>query len=76
MSEKQVPEWGLRQYRGPMWEIINALSLTLVGLDIAMMFHPQSAKHLKEITQQFFAEIPKHLEEEGYTEWVNAHLKR
>jgi len=40
MSEKQAREWGLRQYRGPIWEIINALSLSLVGLDLAMMFHP------------------------------------
>ncbi|MHA1193794.1 MAG: CO dehydrogenase/acetyl-CoA synthase subunit delta, partial [Promethearchaeota archaeon] len=27
MSEKLAPDWGLRQYRGPIWEIINALSL-------------------------------------------------
>jgi len=40
MSEKQAPDWGLRQYRGPIWEVINALSLSLVGLDLAMMFHP------------------------------------
>ncbi|MBY8990966.1 MAG: hypothetical protein KGD58_09450 [Candidatus Lokiarchaeota archaeon] len=76
MSEKQAPEWGLRQYRGPIWEILNALSLSLVGLDLAMMFHPVAAKHMKEITQQFFADIPKHLEEKGYTDWVNANLKR
>ncbi|MFX1529663.1 MAG: CO dehydrogenase/acetyl-CoA synthase subunit delta [Promethearchaeota archaeon] len=76
MSEKQVPEWGLRQYRGPMWEIINALCLSLVGLDLAMMFHPIAAKHVKGITANFFEAVPKELEVKGYTDWVNANLKR
>ena len=76
MSEKQAPEWGLRQYRGPIWEIMNALSLSLVGLDLAMMFHPIAAKHVKEITSQFFAEIPKVLDDKGYYDWVSANLKR
>jgi len=76
MSEKVAPQWGKREYRGPIWEIINALSLTLVGLDLAMMFHPIAAKHVKEITGQFFAEIPKHLEGKGYYDWVSARIKR
>jgi acetyl-CoA decarbonylase/synthase complex subunit delta len=76
MSEKTAPEWGLRQYRGPIWEIINALSLSLVGLDLAMMFHPIAAKHVKEITSQFFAEIPKVLEDKGYYDWVSANLRK
>ncbi|MFX0019431.1 MAG: CO dehydrogenase/acetyl-CoA synthase subunit delta [Promethearchaeota archaeon] len=76
MSEKQAPEWGLRQYRGPIWEIINALSLSLVGLDLAMMFHPIAAKHVKDITSQFFAEIPDHLEDKGYYDWVSARIKK
>jgi len=76
MSEKRMPQWGLRKYRGPIWEIINALSLTLVGLDLAMMFHPIAAKHVKEITAQFFAEIPKVMEDKGYYDWVSAKLKK
>ncbi|KKN49681.1 hypothetical protein LCGC14_0640500 [marine sediment metagenome] len=76
MSEKVAPEWGLRQYRGPIWEILNALSLSLVGLDLAMMFHPVAAKHLKDITSQFFEAIPKELDARGYYDWVSANLKR
>jgi acetyl-CoA decarbonylase/synthase complex subunit delta len=76
MSEKQAPQWGLRQYRGPIWEIINALSLSLVGLDLAMMFHPVAAKHVKDITAQFFAEIPKVIEDKGYYDWVSARIKK
>ncbi len=76
MSEKRMPQWGLRKYRGPIWEIINALSLTLVGLDLAMCFHPVAAKHVKDITKQFFADIPEHLESKGYYDWVSARIKR
>ncbi|MFX1392052.1 MAG: CO dehydrogenase/acetyl-CoA synthase subunit delta [Promethearchaeota archaeon] len=76
MSEKVAPEWGLRQYRGPIWEVINALCLALVGLDLAMMFHPVAAKHVKDITAQFFAEIPKVMDDKGYYDWVSANLKR
>ena len=76
MSEKQAPQWGVRQYRGPIWEVLNALSLTLVGLDLAMMFHPIAAKHLKDITKQFFEAVPKELDDKGYFDWVSANLKR
>jgi len=76
MSEKIAPEWGLRQYRGPIWEIINALALCTVGIDLCMMFHPQAASAIKDLTKQFFAEIPKHLEAKGYYDWVSANLKR
>jgi acetyl-CoA decarbonylase/synthase complex subunit delta len=76
MSEKQVPEWGKREYRGPIWEIINALSLSLVGLDLAMMFHPVAASYMKKITKQFFEVVPEHLEDVGYYDWVSARMKR
>ena len=59
-----------------MWEIINALALCTVGIDLCMMFHPIAAKHVKEITAQFFEAVPKELEAKGYTDWVNANLKR
>ena len=75
MSEKIAPEWGARQYRGPIWEVLNALALCTVGLDLCMMFHPRSASAIKNITKQFFAEIPKHLETKGYYDWVSANLK-
>jgi len=76
MIEKQAPQWGLRQYRGSMWEIINSLCLCLVGLDFAMMFHPITVKLVKEIIAQFFQAVPKEFEAKGYTDWVNTNLKR
>ncbi|GAH61737.1 unnamed protein product [marine sediment metagenome] len=59
MSEKRAPQWGQRQYRGPLWEIYNALSLIVVGLDLAMMFHPVAAQFVKETVNDFFKEAPK-----------------
>jgi len=41
-----------------------------------MMFHPVSAKYVKEITSQFFAEIPKVMDNLGYYDWVSARLKK
>lgn len=77
MSEKKTPSnWGARKYRGPIWEIINALTLSLVGLDLAMMFHPVSAKHMKDITAQFFKDVPKELDKQGYYDWTSAQMKR
>ena len=76
MSEKKTPsDWGKREYRGPIWEILNALSLTLVGLDLAMMFHPVAASHIKDITSQFFAEVPKVVDDMGYYDWVSSQMK-
>ncbi|MGM0469972.1 MAG: CO dehydrogenase/acetyl-CoA synthase subunit delta [Promethearchaeati archaeon] len=77
MSEKKSPSrWGARKYRGPIWEILNALSLALVGLDIAMMFHPISAATVKDIISQFFAEMPETMEDMGYYDWVSGQMKR
>jgi len=76
MSENKVPEWGLRQYRGPIWEIFNALSLTIVGLDLAMMFHPVAAQFVKESVGAFYKEAPKVLDEAGYMDWVSTVIKR
>ena len=41
-----------------------------------MMFHPVAAKHLKDITYQFFEAVPKELDDKGYYDWVSANLKR
>jgi acetyl-CoA decarbonylase/synthase complex subunit delta len=61
MSEKDRPEWGDRELRGPMWEIINALSLMLNGNNISMMFHPVAARFVKKVATDFFTELKKEL---------------
>jgi acetyl-CoA decarbonylase/synthase complex subunit delta len=56
---KQDSDWGPREYRGPMWEIVTGLSLALAGNDLFMMMHPGSVQVLKEITQTLFGSIEK-----------------
>jgi acetyl-CoA decarbonylase/synthase complex subunit delta len=48
---KEDSDWGPREYRGPIWEIVTGLTLSLAGTDILMMMHPTAVQVLKEITQ-------------------------
>jgi acetyl-CoA decarbonylase/synthase complex subunit delta len=43
------PEWGAREFRGPMWETVTAITLLLAGVDLFMMMHPAAVKTLKQI---------------------------
>jgi acetyl-CoA decarbonylase/synthase complex subunit delta len=36
---KQDSDWGPREYRGPIWEIVTGLSLALAGNDLFMMMN-------------------------------------
>jgi acetyl-CoA decarbonylase/synthase complex subunit delta len=54
---KQDSDWGPREYRGPIWEIVTGLALALAGNDLFMMMHPGSVQVLKEITQTLFGSI-------------------
>ena len=41
--------WGPRELRGPIWEIITGLTLSLAGVDLFMMMHPIAVAVLKEV---------------------------
>ncbi|MBZ3935642.1 CO dehydrogenase/acetyl-CoA synthase subunit delta [Methanimicrococcus blatticola] len=43
-------DWGDREYRGPIWEIITGMTLALAGNDLFMMMHPKAVQFLKEFT--------------------------
>jgi acetyl-CoA decarbonylase/synthase complex subunit delta len=49
---KMAPEWEPRELRGPLWEVVTALTLLLAGVDLFMMMHPAAVKTLKDITYQ------------------------
>ena len=49
---KMAPEWEPRELRGPLWEVVTALTLLLAGVDLFMMMHPAAVKTLKDITNQ------------------------
>ncbi|MEM2876112.1 MAG: CO dehydrogenase/acetyl-CoA synthase subunit delta [Candidatus Bathyarchaeia archaeon] len=49
---KMSPEWEPRELRGPLWEVITALTLLLAGVDLFMMMHPAAVKTLKDVINQ------------------------
>jgi len=49
---KMAPEWEPRELRGPLWEVVTALTFLLAGVDMFMMMHPAAVKTLKDITKQ------------------------
>ena len=71
---KDVPEWGPREWRGPLWESATALSLMLAGADLFMMLHPLSAKIVKSVCQAIASpqasEFKSNIQE--YYSWVTS----
>lgn len=75
MVESPLPqdsEWGPREYRGPIWEIITGLSLSLAGNDLFMMMHPTSVQVLKEITQTLYGSIES--KDIDISNWIGAEV--
>jgi acetyl-CoA decarbonylase/synthase complex subunit delta len=50
---KMDPEWGPREFRGPIWETVTALTLLLTGVDWFMMMHPAAVKTVKDVIKTF-----------------------
>ncbi len=69
---KQDSDWGPREYRGPIWEIVTGLTLALAGNDLFMMMHPTAVQVVKEITQTFFG--LKEEEPIDITNWIGAEV--
>lgn len=44
-------KWGPREYRGPLWETVTALTVLMAGADIMMMLHPTAVKTVKEVIE-------------------------
>lgn len=64
----RTPEWGDREIRGPLWEILTGLAVFSAGADIMMMLHPKAAKMVKEVILSFSKE--KKSEEINYYDWI------
>ena len=58
MGEDKHPEWGLRELRGPLWEVYTAICLCVAGMDLAMMFHPVAAQMFRELVNSFEKDLP------------------
>ena len=69
---KMDPKWGLREYRGPIWETVTALTLLLTGVDFFMMMHPAAVKSLKDIIGDFSS--GKKADPETIANWVSVQI--
>jgi acetyl-CoA decarbonylase/synthase complex subunit delta len=69
---KMAPEWEPRELRGPLWEVVTALTLLLAGVDLFMMMHPAAVKTLKEVTSQLITGNSGKAEK--LAEWVSTKI--
>ncbi len=67
---KMAPEWEPRELRGPLWEVVTALTLLLAGVDLFMMMHPAAVKTVKDVIAQLMG--GKSGNADRLVEWVNA----
>ena len=70
--KKMDPQWGPREYRGPMWETVTAITLLLAGVDLFMMMHPAAVKTLKDLINVFTS--GKSGDPEKIADWVTAKI--
>ncbi|MEM2103924.1 MAG: CO dehydrogenase/acetyl-CoA synthase subunit delta [Candidatus Bathyarchaeia archaeon] len=66
---KMPPEWEPRELRGPLWEVVTALTLLLAGVDLFMMMHPAAVKTVKDVIAQLIS--GKSGNAEKLFEWVS-----
>jgi acetyl-CoA decarbonylase/synthase complex subunit delta len=66
---KMGPEWEPRELRGPLWEVITALTLLLTGVDLFMMMHPAAVKTLKDVTARLVS--GKKADACKFVDWVS-----
>lgn len=71
-DKKKGDEWGLQRFRGPIWEAITALALSLVGCDVFMMIHPASAQIFKTFVE--YLTSSKKEEVPPLLNWVTARV--
>ncbi|MEM3566564.1 MAG: CO dehydrogenase/acetyl-CoA synthase subunit delta [Candidatus Bathyarchaeia archaeon] len=67
---KMAPEWEPRELRGPLWEVVTALTLLLAGVDLFMMMHPAAVKTVKDVIAQLMG--GKSGNADRLVEWVAA----
>jgi acetyl-CoA decarbonylase/synthase complex subunit delta len=71
----ESPEWGPREYRGPLWEMTTGLVNMLAGADLFMMLHPLAAMMLRRAAEVLSKpKVEKELKEVAYERWATAKL--
>ncbi len=62
-------EWGPREYRGPLWEVVTGIAVLMAGADIMMMLHPLDVKTVKDIILSMTGE--KKSRPIKYEDWIS-----
>jgi acetyl-CoA decarbonylase/synthase complex subunit delta len=70
---KMAPEWGPRELRGPIWEVITATTLLLAGVDVFMMMHPAAIKTVKDVVGKLTTSVT-HGKPEQLNDWVTVKI--
>jgi acetyl-CoA decarbonylase/synthase complex subunit delta len=62
------PNWGAREFRGPLWEVLTAVTVINAGADGMMMLHPEAVRMVKGLIDSAAGELKGgNLD---YPEWV------
>lgn len=70
--KKMDPQWGPREFRGPIWETVTAITLLLAGVDLFMMMHPAAVKTLKDTIKRLTSQ--KAAKTEKIANWIPAKI--
>jgi acetyl-CoA decarbonylase/synthase complex subunit delta len=47
----KAEDWGPREFRGPLWETVTALTMLMSGADLFMVSNPATVRVLKQVTE-------------------------
>jgi acetyl-CoA decarbonylase/synthase complex subunit delta len=50
-------EWGPREYRGPLWETVTAITAMMAGGDLFMLSHPATIRIIKRLIENLYGEV-------------------
>ena len=50
-------EWGPREYRGPLWETVTAITTMMAGGDLFMLSHPATIRIIKRLIEILYGEV-------------------
>lgn len=64
------PSWGAREYRGPLWEVLTAVTVINAGADGMMMLHPEAVRIVKELIASASGELKDEDGNLSYEAWL------
>jgi len=72
----KLDAWGPREWRGPLWEAVTAMTMLLAGADLFMMMHPLAASIVKSVTEFMEKQTVRDVIEKEVSEYYSWVTKR